>query len=383
MFASTLCIGADIHRDDIVLRLVDKATGHAVSEPLRVTNNLPGAQAAATAIAEVAIRLGYPRIEIAWEATGMLWIPFHHLLQHSPQLQPFELQLVCFNPQLVSKFKGGLVLRRPKNDPLDAKTIATRLRIGELPVSYVPGDFWQGLRRLTRYRFRLARNISREKMRFRSFAFLKYSDWKQGYPFSEVFGATSIALLTEYTTAQLSQMPQDQLVDLISRRGRHRFDDPIATARDVRKALRTSYPIAPQMDDMVTAALAMGWEHIRFMDRLTKRLDRLITRYIDPFPNPFGGIRGLNDLTDEFMAGNTLKRVISFHQFKIGAADSGKVHSDPRFARGYFRNGNGITKGDGTVLQPYRFHDFRFHEDSGLNRSFRHPFFPPSGTRGT
>ncbi len=74
---STLCVGANVHLDEIVLRAVDKTSGHEVIEPFRVTNNLPGAQSAALTIAEAAQRLGYPRIEIGCEATGMLWIPFH------------------------------------------------------------------------------------------------------------------------------------------------------------------------------------------------------------------------------------------------------------------------------------------------------------------
>jgi transposase len=293
MSRSTLCVGADVHLDEIVLCAVDKAENHEVCERFRVTNNLPGAQAAATAIAAIAESLGYSRIEIGWEATGMLWIPFHRYLSDCAQLQPFERELVCFNPQLVTKFKDGLVLRRPKNDKRDASTVAARLRIGEWPLSYVPGDFWQGLRRLTRYRFHLSRNLSREKMRFQSYAFLKCSDWKRVKTFSDVFGATSIALLTEFTTAELSQMSHDQLVDLIRHRGRGRFEDPTGTARKVREVLRTSYPIDPQMDEMVTAALAAAWDHIRFIKRSMKRLDRQIARYIDPVPNPIITVKGL------------------------------------------------------------------------------------------
>ena len=77
MNRSTLCVGADVHLDEIVFCVVDKAESHEVCERFRVTNNLPGAQAAATAIAAIAESLGYTRIEIGWEATGMLWIPFH------------------------------------------------------------------------------------------------------------------------------------------------------------------------------------------------------------------------------------------------------------------------------------------------------------------
>jgi transposase len=293
MTHATLCIGADVHLDEIVLCAVDKADGHEVTDRFRVTNNLPGAQAAATAIVELATHLGYTRVEIGWEATGMLWMPFHRYLSDCPELQPFEPQLVCFNPQLVTKFKDGLILRRPKNDKRDASAIAARLRFGALPLSYVPGDFWQGLRRLTRYRFHLSRNLSREKMRFQSYAFLKCSDWKRVKAFSDVFGATSVALLTEFTVDELKHMPHDQLVDLIRRRGRGHFQDPTGTTRKVREVLRSSYPIDPQMDEMVTAALATGWEHIRFIKRLMKRLDKHIARVIDPIPNPIITVKGL------------------------------------------------------------------------------------------
>ena len=292
-YVPTLCVGADVHLDNIVLRAVDKASGHQVLERLSVTNNLPGAQLLAATIAQAATQLGYVRIEVGWEATGMLWIPFHRYLRSDPLLQPFELELVCFNPKLVAKFKEGLVLRSPKNDDRDAFDVAARLRFGELPLSYVPSDFWQGLRRLTRYRYRLSKTLSREKMRFQSYAFLKCSDWKRVKPFSDIFGATSIALLTEFTVAELQEMTHDQLVDLITRRGQGRFQDPTATARAVRQALRTSYPIDPQMDEMVTATLAAGWDHIRYLKRAMKHLDQLIARHIELIPNPIITVKGL------------------------------------------------------------------------------------------
>ena len=297
MNSSTLCVGADVHLRDIVLCPVDKADGQEVADRFRVTNNLPGAQAAATTLAQLATRLGCTGIEIAWEATGMLWIPFHCYLSCCPQLRPFDLELVCFNPQLVAQFQGGLRLRRPKNDKLDAQAIAARLRFGELPLSYVPSDFWQGLRRLTRYRFNLSRAMSREKMRFQSFAFLKCSDWQRVQPFSTFLGTTSAALLTEYTNAQLREMTHDELAEIIRRRGRGRFEDLPGTARKVKQALHSSYPIDPQMDDMVTISLATCWDHIRSIQRLMKRLDKTIARYIEPIPNPIITISGLGAVT--------------------------------------------------------------------------------------
>jgi transposase len=200
---------------------------------------------------------------------------------------------VCFNPKLVADFKNALVLRGPKDDDRDAFDVAARVQVGHWPVSYVPDDFWQGLRRLTRYRFKLSRTLSQEKMRFQSFAFLKCSDWKRVKTFSDVFGATSAALLIEFTAAELHEMTHDQLAALIAHRGRGRFYDPDATARAVQQALRSSYPIDPQMDEMITATLATGWEHIRAIKRLMKRLDQHIARCIEPVPNPIITVKGL------------------------------------------------------------------------------------------
>ena len=293
MDTSTLCVGADVHLKEITLRAVDKLTSDEIIAPFNVANNLPGAQSATSRLANVATRLGYTRIEIGYEATGMLWIPFHRFLSTCQLLAPFDLQQVCFNPKLVADFKNALVLRGPKDDDRDAFDVAARVQVGHWPDSYVPDDFWQGVRRLTRYRFHLSRIISQEKMRFQSFAFLKCSDWKRVKTFSDVFGATSAALLTEFTAAELREMTHDQLADLIAHRGRGRFYDPDATTRVVQQALRSSYPIDPQMDEMVTATLATGWEHIRVIKRLMKRLDQHIARCIEPVPNPIITVKGL------------------------------------------------------------------------------------------
>ena len=80
MNTSTLCVGADVHLKEITLRAIDKLTEDEVIAPFNVTNNLPGAQSAASRLAEVAAQRGYTRIQIGCEATGMLWIPFHRFL---------------------------------------------------------------------------------------------------------------------------------------------------------------------------------------------------------------------------------------------------------------------------------------------------------------
>ena len=293
MTVSTLCVGIDVHLNDLVLRVIDQADGHEVLERFRVPNNLPGSQTAITTLADTARQLSYTHLAVGWEATGLLWLPFHQQLIHSPDLRAFSVQPICFNPKLVANFKDGLVLRHPKNDDRDAWDVASRIRIGELPVSYVPSDFWQGLRRLTRYRYHLVRELTREELRFQANAFLKCSDWQRVKPFTDLFGATSLALLTEFTAAELRALPLAELAEFIDRRGRSHFDDPWATARAVQEALYTSYPIDPQLDALLTATLAINAEHQQLIKRLRNRLDRQIARTIAPIPNPLITAKGL------------------------------------------------------------------------------------------
>jgi len=143
-----------------VLRAADKATGLERGSLLRVPNNRLGAEQAITWLRQLAAGtdgVGYDRLIGGLEATGLLWLPFHVYLTESAALQPFHLQLVCFNPKLIADFKKGVVLADDKDDDRDAWGIVERVRFGRLPQSCVPGAFWQGLRRLTRYRFHLAR----------------------------------------------------------------------------------------------------------------------------------------------------------------------------------------------------------------------------------
>ncbi len=114
MNESTLCVGADVHLKNIVLRAVDKLTCDEVISPFSVTNNLPGAQSAATYLADVAARLGYTRVEIGYEATGMLWIPFHRFLSTTPILEPFDLAQVCFNPKQRCTIASGPLVKSLK-----------------------------------------------------------------------------------------------------------------------------------------------------------------------------------------------------------------------------------------------------------------------------
>jgi hypothetical protein len=296
MDTRTLCFGVDVHRDQLVLRAADKATGLEQGALLRVPNNRLGAEQAVAWLLHLATGtdgVRYDHLEGGLEATGLLWLPFHVYLTESAALKPFQLQLVCFNPKLIADFKKGVVLADDKDDDRDAWGIVERVRFGHWPTSHVPDDFWQGLRRLTRYRFHLARTIARESIRFSTHVFLKWSDWQRLAPFSDLLGATSATLLTQYSTVDLQGLSLPQLTDLIDQLGKRRFSDPQTTARKVRQALAQSYPVTPQLERAIMTVLSIQLEHIHLCEKLLKRLDHDIAQYLQDQPNPLLSLRGL------------------------------------------------------------------------------------------
>jgi transposase len=58
-------------------------------------------------------------------------------------------------------------VRRSKTDRLDAQLLASLLRLGQIPLSYIPGDDFQMLRDLVRYRTTLSRQVAQAKLHLR------------------------------------------------------------------------------------------------------------------------------------------------------------------------------------------------------------------------
>ena len=79
------------------------------------------------------------------------------------------------SPKQVRKFKEAYP-DLPKNDWVDAFVIADHLRFGRIAKEVYMDDYrYQALRTLTRARFDVIQNLTREKQRFANYLFLKCS----------------------------------------------------------------------------------------------------------------------------------------------------------------------------------------------------------------
>ena len=281
-----LLVGLDIHlkHNHVCLMTQD---GQMVLPHQRFDNNWPGLQEFVAMVGRVLNEGQFEGLDIAGEATGLLWLlPFYHLAQ-AEELSPFDLRLYLFNPRTTRHFKKVLA-EREKVDPKDALTVAERLRFGgRLPHQLTFDERYLPLQRLTRYRYHLARALAREKVYARMVPiYLKASDYtREPKPFSDLFGATSRHILSHYATVdELAAMPLDDLAQELEQVGRHRFSDTTETARRLQRVAAQSYPLPPGLVEPINVILESLLAYIRFLEGELKKLDLVIEAALDNTP---------------------------------------------------------------------------------------------------
>lgn len=278
---------------------------------LTVANNLPGAEKLIEEILRLMEQHHLDRLMVGMEATNLYWWHLACLLNSSPQLASFQPRVYAFNPRLIKGFKKALS-DTPKSDVNDTYAIAERLRFGHLPAPFIPNERYQPLQRLTRFRFHLSHQISREKNYFLSILFLKFSEYQNLDPFSNTFGAASQAVLTDYLTLdEIAAAPMEELVELLVQEGRNRFPRPEAVAEVVKRAARDSYRPHPSLNEPLNLIMSSTLENIRTFSRQIKQLDKAIEREVRQFPNPLISVPGLGPV---FVAG-IMAEIQDIHRF--------------------------------------------------------------------
>ena len=158
-----LQVGLDLHQQHNHVCLMTQ-DGQLVDPHQRFDNNWPGLQAFIQMLVGVLDEGGFEGVDIAGEASGLLWFhPFYHLTQ-ADELTPFNPRLYLFNPRTIKHFKKVLA-ERDKVDPKDAYAVVERLRFGgRMPHPLCFDERFLPLQRLTRYRYHLSHALAREKI---------------------------------------------------------------------------------------------------------------------------------------------------------------------------------------------------------------------------
>jgi transposase len=285
-----LFVGIDVSSQDMKACVMN-LDGETLAS-LTVDNNLTGASYLRDQIVEIAQKHVIQEIQIGMEATSVYsWHPamFFH---EDESLKNLKTKVFTINPKLIKKFKESYV-DLDKTDHIDAWVIADRLRFGRLRLSAVMQEQFIALQRLTRMRYHLVHNLTREKQYFLQHLFYKCSSFTTEVK-SSVYGNALMELLLEkYTLDEISSMDLQELARYLQEKGKNRFTDAECLAKSIQKAARSSYRLSKCVEDSIDLLLGTSIESIRSITKQIKELDKAIQKLLDGIPNTLQTIPGI------------------------------------------------------------------------------------------
>jgi transposase len=320
--SNPLLVGVDPHRKTNTVCTMDR-DGSEVADRFTVQNNRPGTAGFVREIAQRAVDGDFDAIHIATEATAWYWWHFFQTLDQDPMLQQWPVTLYPFNPRLTAKYKKTFV-DLDHDDFIDAFVVADRLRVGrDLPAPFHYDDRYLPVRMLTRYRYHLVHQLAREKAYCLAILYFKYSEYsrKDKRPFSNLFGATSRAVVQEFASIEeIASLPFDELVEFIDRKGKRRFADPTDNARKLRRVVQDSYRLPEAMRQPINLILSLSLRHITTLEGLQKRLNTAIAEGMQPIYQTLDTIPGFGPV----FSGGIVTEIGDIHRFHCDQAKVAK-----------------------------------------------------------
>jgi len=287
-----LFVGIDVgSRINAVYIMLPDGSKHS---SFTVQNNLGGAQSLSKRVVAALKDFNISTVILGMEATSVYGDNLACFLREDGALGRFEKRIHVLNPKQVKKFKDAYP-DLPKNDAIDAFVIADNLRFGRITAAIYSDDYrYKALQTLTRTRFSVVQNLTREKQRFMNYLFMKCSGLAQEKVFSNTYGSTALALIEEFETPDdIANMDVDQLVEFLVEKGKNRFPNPSEVAKAVQAAARGSYRLPKTVNDSVNQVLSISISSMRAMQEQIKALDKEIERQFENIPNTLTSIPGI------------------------------------------------------------------------------------------
>lgn len=216
------------------------------------------------------------------EATGHYWLTLYTHLRN----EGFTVHVI--NP-IQSDALRGMYIRKTKTDSIDSIIIADVIRFGRYcETSVEPGDL-QAMRELCRQRFYIidmASDLKRKVIALLDQVFPEYEKL-----FSDTFGASSMEILSQYTTPEemLSVISQ-QLAELLEKASRGRLGT--AKAEEIQNAARNSFGIV-MASGSFSLIIRQYIEQIRSLEDSVDVFDAEIARLLSGFDTQLTTITGI------------------------------------------------------------------------------------------
>ena len=285
-----LFTGIDVSSKNNVVYLM-KPDGSKHSS-FSVQNNLGGARLLSERIVSALTAMQLGDVVIGMEATSIYGNNLVYALREDGGLSRFQRKIHVLNPKQVKKFKEAYP-DLPKNDWVDAFVIADHLRFGRIGKEVYMDDYrYNALQTLTRARFDVIQNLTREKQRFANYLFLKCSGMAQDKDIANS-SATTVALMERFETVDdLANADLEELTAFIDETGKN-FANPEAKAIAIRNAARDSYRLPITLNNSVNQAMAVSIASMRALEKQAKVLDKAIEQQFQIIPNTLTSVPGI------------------------------------------------------------------------------------------
>lgn len=368
-FMSTLFVGIDVSSKSNAVLALDFYKNKFIQASFK--NNQPGADELSGLIRDcMAAHSDLNTIVIALESTSVYSIHIANHLSTCEALLPFRPFVFCLNPKMTANYRKAFIAMA-KTDPLDAFIIADFARAGLIESQPWRGSQFLALKRLTRHRLHLTECITREKTYMVSNLYLKFSELQlldgDVQPFSNLYGATASAVLTEYLSPQdIMDASEEELLLFLAEKSRNRISNIKRTAELLKKAAKDSYRLDQCLYEPLNISLASSFNCIGTFKKEIRAIDDAIEKAIKGLnPNAFLILKSIDGIGPVFAAG-----IIA----EIG--DINVFHSSDALAKyaglTWSKNQSGEFKADDTSMHKAGNSYLRYYLGEAANSVRRH-----------
>ena len=271
-----LFVGIDIAKRNHEASVIAQ-DGSVVRKAMRFANS----QAGYNKFMDMVRSLKEP-VVFGMEATGHYWLTLYTHLRNDG----FTVHVI--NP-IQSDALRGMYIRKTKTDSVDSVIIADVIRFGRYcETSVEPGDL-QAMRELCRQRFYIidmASDLKRKAIALLDQVFPEYEKL-----FSDTFGASSMEILSQYTTPEeMLSVSSQQLAEVLEKASRGRLG--AEKAAEIQDAARNSFGIV-MASSSFSLIIRQYIEQIRSLESSVDIFDTEIARLLSGFDTQLTTITGI------------------------------------------------------------------------------------------
>ena len=252
---------------------------------LKFPNNPEGNEMVINKIKDIEDKFFFEKIIITMEATGMYSFHPSCYLSSNEYLNNFHTEVYQINACDFDKYKKSFH-DLEKEDGIDAYILADYARVGRTKSLYpFRGSQYIALQRLTRQRYHICKELIREKTYIITNLYLSFSGLitlnKNELPFSDMFGATSSAILEDFSSPdQFAESSLEELMNFISSKGKNHTKNLESKASSLQKAIRSSYRLDQTAYEPINIAIASSLNTIKFYQEQLKNIDKAILKTV-------------------------------------------------------------------------------------------------------